>query len=149
MAFTAAAQLEWDAAEAEETLDAAGHWLSVLDEDMDATMESSKLPVLQGLLERMEGQAGRAVANELAALARDGGGVADYGALDEVGRERLTRLARRFHETCAKVSRGDELLALQWRIQSMEEKRFVSPEEVDARNPDPVAGLAPGASDAE
>ena len=45
-ASTAAAELERNAAEEEESLDAAVHWLSVLDEDMDATMESSKLPVL-------------------------------------------------------------------------------------------------------
>ena len=125
--------------------------MSVLDEDMDATMESSKLPVLQALLERMEGQAGRVVANELAALARgeSSRGEEDYGALDDVGRERLKQLSRQFHETCAKVSRLDELLALQWRVQSMEEKRFVPPEEVCQRTSETVVGLAPGASDAE
>ena len=97
-ASTAAAQLERDAAEEEESPDAAGHWLSVLDEDMDATMESSKLPVLQALLERMERQAGRSVATELGALARgaDACGEAAYGALDDAGRERLMQLARRF-----------------------------------------------------
>ena len=98
----------------------------------------------------MESQAGRVVANELAALARGEGdhGEAAYGALDEVGRDRLTRMARRFHESCAKVSQQDELLALQWRVQSMEEKRLVAPEGVGERSSDPVVGLAPGSSDA-
>ena len=78
--------------------------------------------MLHGLLERMESQAGRIVANELHALARGEGdrSEAAYGDLDDVGRERLTLLARQFHESCAKTTRQDELLALQWRVQSME-----------------------------
>ena len=49
----------------------APRWLSVLDENMDDTMELSQLPVLQGLLERMEAQAGRVVANELKAMVEE------------------------------------------------------------------------------
>ena len=97
--------------------------------------------MLQALLERMENQAGRVVSNELAALAcyEDQRGSAEYGAMDEVGRTRLLSLARTFHEQCTRLSREDELLALQWRVQSMEEKRY---------NPPSVAE-APAASEAD
>ena len=47
--------------------------------------ELSKLPALQMLLEKMEAQARRVVANELKALVDD----TDYGALDDLGRQNL------------------------------------------------------------
>ena len=66
--------------------------MSVLDDDQTQTSELSKLPALQGLLEKMEQQAARVVANEVQALVADGG----YGALDEVGRERLLQICNDF-----------------------------------------------------
>ena len=51
-----AAQMERDAAALDQAPDSTGQWLSVLDEDMDTTKESGKLPALQALLERMENQ---------------------------------------------------------------------------------------------
>ena len=45
----------------------------------------TSLPALQGLLERMESQAGRVVARELAAALDDSEDI----PIDEVGRERL------------------------------------------------------------
>ena len=52
-------------------------------------------------LERMESMAGRIVANELMAVAEKDG----YGALDEIGRERLRKICEEFHRTCVKVNR--------------------------------------------
>ena len=40
-----------------------GRMMSVLDENIEDAMESSKLPILQTLLERMENHAGRVLAN--------------------------------------------------------------------------------------
>jgi len=94
-----------------------GQWMSVLDEGTEDALEMSRLPALQSMLERMESQAGRVVANELNARAEDG----DYGAEDDVGRYRLQKLCREFHQHCTSVSREEELLKLQWRIQAMAE----------------------------
>ena len=58
---TAAAQ------ENETAEDFVGRVMSVLDENIEEAMESSKLPILQTLLERMENQAGRVLANEVSA----------------------------------------------------------------------------------
>ena len=69
-------------------------WMSVIDEDMAEISELSKLPALQGLLEQMEAQAARVVRNELGALVADSG----YGALDELGRERLRQICMDFRE---------------------------------------------------
>ena len=63
----------------------------------------------------VESMAGRIVANELLAVAEDGG----YGALDEVGRERLRNICLDFHQTCAKVNRERELETLHWRVQAL------------------------------
>ncbi len=81
--------------------------MSVVDENMEGTLEMSKLPALQYLLERMEIQAGHVVANELNARAVEG----DYDAEDEVGRQRLQLLFKDFHQHCTQVSREEELLA--------------------------------------
>ena len=89
--------------------------MSVFDEDADAMADMSKLPALQGLLERMESQAGRVVANELKALVSESG----YGALDEIGREKLEQLCADFHDHCTNISRENELLALQCRVQAL------------------------------
>jgi len=108
---TRAAQQE---AEAEES-GPDGRWMSVVDENTEDALEMSKLPALQAMLERMENQAGRVVANELNARAEEG----EYGAEDDVGRQRLQRLCQDFHQHCTTVSREEELLNLQWRIQAM------------------------------
>ena len=63
-------------------------WLSVLEDNHDEVAEMTSLPAMQGMLERMESMAGRIVANELMAVAETDG----YGALDEVGRERLRKI---------------------------------------------------------
>ena len=111
---TTAAQQEREAADPD---DAAGSvpWLSVLDDDQTQTSELSKIPALQGCLEKMEKQAARVVANEVQALVAEGG----YGALDEVGRERLQQICKDFHAQCKHVSREAELRDLQWKIQAL------------------------------
>ena len=81
-ASTTAAQQEKEDAENIEELD---KFVSVLDENHDEIAEMTSLPVLQGLLERMESMAGRVVAHELMALVESG----EYGAQDELGREKL------------------------------------------------------------
>ena len=81
---TTTAQEELRAGDAEELV----KWISVMDENMDETTELTSLPALQGLLERMESQAGRVVANELMAVVEEGG----YGAEDEIGRRKMLSL---------------------------------------------------------
>ena len=76
-------------------------WLSLLEDNHDEVAKMTSLPVLQGMLERMESMAGRIVANELMAVAEKDG----YGALDEIGRERLRKICEEFHRTCVKVNR--------------------------------------------
>ena len=85
---TTAAQLERDASDIVEESGTVP-WLSVLEDDQTQTSELSKLPALQGLLEKMEHQAARVVANEVQALVSEGG----YGALDDLGRESSNRYA--------------------------------------------------------
>ena len=80
--------------------------------DADAS-EMTSLPALQRLLERMESQAGRVVANEL--MAR----VKESGAIDEVGRKRLVAACREFNGLCAKASPIEEAQALLWRVQQL------------------------------
>ena len=70
-------------------------------------MEMSKIPALQGLLERLESQAGRVVANELHARTES----EEDGVQDEVGRQRLQLLCKDFHQHCTQLSREEELLA--------------------------------------
>ena len=60
-------------------------WLSVVEDQLEDVSELTSIPSLQGLLERMESQAGRVVANELSAALTDG----ECHQLDELGRERL------------------------------------------------------------
>ena len=126
--------------ERETTQEPTPKWLSVLDENLDEAMEFSKLPALQGLLERMEAQAGRVVANELKALVVEGGAA----ALDELGRERLEKLCTEFHTSCARANREEELLALQWRVQALATNQ---PELT--RDPDDPVMAAPSGPPAE
>ena len=107
---------------AQQELESAGHdaeemdkWLSVLEDDHDEIAEMTSLPTLQGLLERMESMAGRIVANELMAVAETEG----YGALDDIGRERLRKICQEFHQTCRKVNREQEVENLHWRVQAI------------------------------
>ena len=67
------------------------------------------------MLERMENMAGRIVANELMAVSETDG----YGALDEIGRERLRKICREFHQTCARVKKDIEIENLHWRVQAI------------------------------
>ena len=79
-------------------------WFSIVDEDNADVAEMTVMPSMQRLLERMESQAGRVVANELLAMAAENG----YGAEDELGRSRLGSLSREFHALCQKFSPEEE-----------------------------------------
>ena len=111
---TTTGEQEREAAEAD--ADKLSQWLSIVDEDDADAAEMTSLPALERLLERMESQAGRVVANEL--MAR----VEESGATDEVGRNRLVAACRDFHAVCAKASPTDEAQALLWRVQALAEK---------------------------
>ena len=73
------------------------------------------------LLEKVEDQARRVVANELKALVDDSG----YGAFDEVGRHRLRELCKNFHEESADRPREEELKELEWRVQALADNRGI------------------------
>ena len=62
--------------------------MSVVDEQHDDVAEMTSLPALQSMLERMESQAGRIVANELAAVIEG----SDAELLDDIGRARLRKI---------------------------------------------------------
>ena len=70
-----------------------GRMMSVLDENIEDAMESSKLPILQMLYERMEDQAGSVLANEVAAKGTGG----DHAGRDDGGRSRLQWVCQHFH----------------------------------------------------
>ena len=97
-------------------------WMSLIDEQSDDTSEMTSLPALQGLLERMESQAGRVVASELAAVLDERSDV----PIDEVGRERLRSLCKDFHDTCQKLSREEEIEKLHWRVCALEQNKGVT-----------------------
>ena len=129
---------------AQQELTSAGHdaeeldkWLSVLEDDHDEIAEMTSLPTLQGLLERMESMAGRIVANELMAVAEAEG----YGALDDVGRERLRKICQEFHQACRKVNREQEVENLHWRVQAIANGQDYGTDvtEADPVNADPKA----------
>ena len=84
------------------------------------------------MLERMESMAGRIVANELMAVAETDG----YGALDEIGRERLRKICQEFHQTCAKVNREQEIENLHWRVQAIASGQDYGTEPSIANQPD-------------
>ena len=69
---TAAAQRELGAKEGENAEELV-QWMSSLEEAQDDESELTSLPALQGVLVRMESQAGRVVANELTAIVEEGG----------------------------------------------------------------------------
>ena len=71
-------------------------WFSIVDEDNADVAEMTVMPSMQRLLERMESQAGRVVANELLAMAAEN----VYGAEDELGRSRFGTLSRELHALC-------------------------------------------------
>ena len=95
-------------------------WLSVIDEDDADATEVSSLPSLQRLLERMETQAGRIMANEAYSVVEKGG----FTALDELGRNRLLAICRDFHSQCKRSSPEDEAQQLLWRVQAIVNKRL-------------------------
>ena len=106
--------------------------MSVLEEQNDDVLEMTFLPALQALLERMESLAGRVVANEIMAIAEEGG----YGAQDNFGRERLLKLCTDFHQQCSRVSREKEIEQLHWRVQAMSrssQAMFTTADEPPAR----------------
>ena len=96
--------------------------MSLIDEQSDDTSEMTSLPALQGLLERMESQAGRVVASELAAVLDERSDV----PIDEVGRERLRSLCKDFHDTCQKLSREEEIEKLHQRVCALEQNKGVT-----------------------
>ena len=91
-------------------------WLSIVDDQLDEVSEITSIPALQGLLERMESQAGRVVANELSTVI-DG---ESNTRMDEVGRYRLKRLCEEFHMWCRKWSPAEELSCLLDRVAALE-----------------------------
>ena len=111
---TTSAQQEAEAVEEQDAHELV-QWMSLLDEQLDDVAELTSLPALQGLLERMESQAGRVVANELMAVVEQGG----YGAMDDMGRNRLRSLCEEFHKTSAKVSKEQEIASLHYRVQAL------------------------------
>ena len=123
---TTAARQELEAAEGQDAEELV-QWMSLLDEEQDETAELTSLPALQGLLERMESQAGRVVANELLAVVEEGG----YGALDDMGRGRLRQLCVDFHNKCMRISKEEEIAELLWRVQALARK----PTEDDMAHP--------------
>ena len=90
-------------------------WLSIAEEQLDEVAEMTSLPALQGLLERMESQAGRVVANELATIIEG----AANARIDEVGRCKLRKLCEEFHSFCRKWSPEDELSCLLERVKAI------------------------------
>ena len=115
---TTGAEQELEAAGAEDAAELV-RWMSLVDEQQDDVAELTSLPALQGLLQRMESQAGRVVANEIKAYVQESEGGGGYGALDNLGRARLRKLCDEFHAACAKASREDEVNALHWRVQAL------------------------------
>ena len=99
---TTAARQEAEAAEGQDAEELM-RWMSLLDEQQTEMSELTSLPALQGLYERMESQAGRVLANELYSVAEEGG----YGALDDIGRNKLRSLCQEFHHPCAKEFPGN------------------------------------------
>ena len=130
---TTAALQEQEAAEAEDAAELT-KWMSVVDEQQDDVVEMTSLPAMQGLLERMESQAGRIVANELATAVDD----IDRNSLDDIGRTRLRKLCADFHWQCSKMSRDDEIKQLQLRVQALACANAESP-----RAPTPLVQGAP------
>ncbi|CAK0863360.1 unnamed protein product [Prorocentrum cordatum] len=116
-------------------------WLSVLEDHMDDVSELTSLPALQGMLERLESQAGRVVANELMSRLEDQGGGDRALQLDEIGRHRLRDLCQEFHARCRKMSPGEDMAKLHWRVQALETNNCQAEEGVgDPARPAGVAG---------
>ena len=89
--------------------------LFIVDEDTADASEVSTLPQLQRLLENMDAQAGRVVANETYCMVEEGG----FAALDDVGRERLLNVCRKFHAQCQRTAPEEEARQLLWRVQQI------------------------------
>ncbi|CAK0795192.1 unnamed protein product, partial [Prorocentrum cordatum] len=116
-------------------------WLSVLEDHMDDVSELTSLPALQGMLERMESQAGRVVANELMSRLEEKGGEDRALPLDEIGRHRLRDLCREFHARCRKIFPVEDMAKLRWRVQALETRNCQAEEGAgDLARPAGVAG---------
>ena len=111
---TTAAQQEINASAANDSAEIM-QWMSVVDEQDEDVADISSLPALEGLLEKIESQAGRVVTNELLAAVSE----SSYCPLDEHGRDRLRLLCQGFQRQRARVSREDEVNALHWRVQQL------------------------------
>ncbi|CAK0847613.1 unnamed protein product, partial [Prorocentrum cordatum] len=94
-------------------------WLSVLEDHMDDVSELTSLPALQGVLERMESQAGRVVAYELMSRLEEQGGEDRALPLDQIGRHRLWDLCQEFHARCRKISPGEDMAKLRWGVRAL------------------------------
>ncbi|CAK0817607.1 unnamed protein product, partial [Prorocentrum cordatum] len=122
-------------------------WLSVLEDHMDDVSELTSLPALQGMLERMESQAGRVVANELMSRLEEQGGEDRALRLDEIGRHRLRDLCQEFHARCRKIPPGEDMAKLHRRVQALETNNCQAEEGAgDLARPAGVAG-APAEDD--
>ena len=77
----------------------------------------------------MRSERGHSAFNELMAVVESG----EYGAQDEIGRDRLKRLSQEFHYVCSKVNRDQELENLHWRVQALAtgQKYTADPENTD------------------
>ncbi|CAK0911448.1 unnamed protein product, partial [Prorocentrum cordatum] len=115
-------------------------WLSVLEDHMGDVSELTSLPALQGILERMESQAGRAVADELMSRLEDQGGEDRALQLGEIGRHRLRDLCQEFHARCREISPGEDMAKLRWRVQALETNNCQAEE--GAGDPARPAGVA-------
>ncbi len=94
-------------------------WVSLLDEEQEDVADIASLPALESLLHKIETSAGRVIANELFAIV----GKNDYGAKDDIGREKIAQLCKMFHWQCSKVSKQEEINALHWRVQSLAQQK--------------------------
>ena len=133
---TTGAQSEQDAAS--EDAQELTKWLSIVEDQMDDVSEVTSLPALHGMLERMESQAGRVVANELIGVLEEGRSL----QVDEIGRQRLRTLCQDFHAQCHKLSPGEDIAKLHSRVQALETNNCYAADGVD--DPRPTQGLVAG-----
>ena len=68
-------------------------WMLLLDEEEEDVADISSLPALEFLLDKIETTAGRVIANELLAIVD----TSDYGAEDDIGREKVAQICKLFH----------------------------------------------------
>ena len=118
------------------------NWMSVVEESLDDVSELTSIPAAQGMIERMTTQAGRVVANELMTRLEGKAGEDGKLLLDDIGRQSLQKLCQEFHGLCRKLSHGEDVAKLHWRIQALLENDCLAkpPDEDDARSAQEPAG---------